>query len=129
MPDFDAIARGLAYEDRVAKLLGGRTTPGSGNTYHTKGDVLGVFCVSAKAEATKSWNRIREQMKEAVDMALGTGRIPALATLDPDGEELLIIRLADASRFLEHGGTIEIERSRADEKRALADVPFMLRGE
>lgn len=127
MPDRERIDRGLEFERRVSKLLGGKTTPGSGNQWHTLGDSLGIFCVSCKGEAIKSWNRVKEQVRESVDMAFGTGRIPALALLDDDGEEYLVIRLADVSKVLEHAGTIEVERNKGEERRALADVPAMLR--
>lgn len=128
MPDRDRIERGLDYEARVASVLGLRQVPGSGNGWRNKGDAKGYLVVSCKAEADKgkTWARIKEQLREAIDMAFGTGLPSALALLEDDGDELVVIRLQDLAKVLS-GKPLVSERSKGEINRELVDVPVLLR--
>lgn len=127
MPDRERIIRGLDFEGRVRDALGGRLMPGSGNQWHAQGDVRGRLVVSCKAEAIKSWNRVREQLREAIDMAFGTGALPVLALLDDDGEELAVMRMADLAKALAGDGIAGTIRTRGDIVRENMDLPAILR--
>lgn len=110
-------------------VLGARLVPGSGNGWRQKGDVRGnQLVVSCKAETDrgKTWARIREQLREAIDMSFGTGATPMLALLEDDGEELVVMRLPDYVKVLE-GAPIAGQRERSDTQRELADMPAILR--
>lgn len=126
MPDFDRIQRGRDFEVRVASILGAKPVKGSGNGWRDKGDVKGKLLVSCKAEATKSWARVREQLREAIDMAFGTGLQPALVLLEDDGDELVVMRLADLVKVCS-GEPLAGERSKGEVNRELVDVPALLR--
>jgi hypothetical protein len=127
MPDWERIARGRDFEGRVRDVLGARLVSNSGAGRNDKSDVKGLLRVSCKAEATKSWNRIREQLAEAIGYAFGTSETPALATLDDDGAELIIMRLEDFSKLLSSGVTIQPVQSRGDLVQQNAEIPSILR--
>lgn len=129
MPDRVRIQRGLDYEHRVREALGGKLVPRSGAGWRDKSDVKGRLRISCKAEATKTWGRIREQLREAIDMAFGTGELPALAVLEDDGEELVVMRLSDLAKALEAGGNTNGAgpTSRGEMTRDLVSTPAMLR--
>lgn len=123
--------RGIDFEAHVAEALGLRQVPGSGSNWRSKGDCKGRLRISCKAEATKTWGRIREQLREAIDMAFGTGELPALAVLEDDGEELVVMRLSDLAKALESGGNRNGAGpiSRGEMTRDLAGTPAMLRSD
>ena len=127
MPDFERIQRGNDFEVRVAKALGAKLVPRSGAGWKDKSDVKGKLRVSCKAESSKSWNRIREQLKEAIDFSIGTGETPALATLDDDGEELVVIRLTDFAKLLSDNVKIEPVTTRGERVRQTVGTPSLLR--
>jgi|SRR5581483_8430672 len=127
MPDRERIQRGLDFEHRVRDALGQRLVARSGAGWRDKGDVKGRLRISCKAESQKSWGRVREQLREAIDMAFGTGELPALALLEDDGEEIVMMRLSDLAKALEASSSGSGARSRGDTMRELADVPAMLR--
>lgn len=128
MPDRERIERGLRFEGRVREILGGRLLPGSGNQWHSQGDVRGQLIASCKGESYKSWNKVRQQLSEAIDISFGTGAIPILALLDDDEEELVVIRLGDLARAL--SGEVVIapaDPGREEKVRARIDTPSILR--
>jgi hypothetical protein len=127
MPDQERIARGLEFEERVAAQLGASTIGGSGSSWRSKSDVRGKLRVSCKAEATKSWNRIREHLAEAITFAFSTGEHPALGVLDDDNQAFVVMRLEDFSSLLADGITIQPVRTRGDLVRQNADTPSLLR--
>jgi hypothetical protein len=127
-PDWERIARGRQFEVSVCKRLGARLVSRSGAGKTEKSDLKGKFRVSCKAESTKSWNRIREQLKEAIDFAVGTGEIPCLATLDDDGEELVVIRLEDFVKALSDDIKIAPVTTRGNRLQIALDQPGLLRG-
>lgn len=127
LPDRERIQRGLDFEQRVAGETGQTVVKGSGSSWRSKSDVRGKLRISAKAEAVKSWNRIKEQLREAIDFAFGTGEIPALALLDDDDNAYIIMRLEDFSKALSDNVTLQPVRSRGDDVRAQAEIPALLR--
>lgn len=84
--------------------------------------------MSCKAESIKSWNRVREQLREAIDMSFGTGATPALALLDDDGEEMIVMRLSDLAQALSTPAITAAQPGRGEMARGLVDTPAMLRG-
>lgn len=127
MPDRDRIQRGLDFEHRVQEALGARLVSRSGAGWRDKGDVKGPLRISCKAESDKSWNRVREQLREAIDMAFGTGELPALALLEDDGEELVVMRLSDFAQALGASRSFASPVSRGERVRDLVSTPSMLR--
>lgn len=129
MPDSERIARGLRFEKRVRDALGGRLQPGSGNGWRNKGDVKAALLISCKAEADqgKTWGKIRRQLFDTIDMTFGTGLAPALALLEDDGQEIVVMRLSDLCQVLDGSAQFTGERNKGDKRRAAVDVPAVLR--
>lgn len=130
-PNRNRIENGLTFERKVAKKLDLKLIPGSGNKWYSQGDVAGHgLHVSCKATAKRTWKETRNQLNEAIDMARGTGNIPALAVEDDDGEELIILRLSNFAEA-QAGGMTPIPPSvlltKGEAKRAKASVPLLLR--
>lgn len=113
--------------ERDLAARGGRTRAGSGNQWNQRGDVvLGPLLFSAKATAERTWAQTRRQLAEASEMALGTGLLPALAVLDDDGAELVVMSVDDLVAALASDSKIEARASSTDRRRA-ADTPSILR--
>ena len=126
-PDQDRAQRGRDFEAEIA-ARGGRLVPGSGNQWQSRGDVvLGPLLLSAKAEAKRTWGRTRAQLRDAQEMALGTGLLPALAVLDDDGEQLVVVRVDDLVAALASEQRIVDESTKHQRRRDSADVPAVLR--
>jgi hypothetical protein len=105
-----------------------RAQPASGNRWYAKGDnVLGPLGVSAKAETGRSWTSTRRQLREAADMFVGTGLLPALAVLDDDGEELAVLRLSDLVAALSTEPVLTRSESNGEVRRRALDAPALLR--
>lgn len=121
--------RGIDFEQYVADALDGKLQPGSGSQWAARSDcVAHGLLLSAKAEADRTWGSTRRQLTEAIDYAQGTSLIPALATLDDDGEAIVHMRLADLARAFAGGVTpIVAQEKRSDRKRRDAAVPALLR--
>jgi hypothetical protein len=119
--------RGLQFEERVAVAVGGSTIAGSGASWRSKSDVRGKLRISAKAEATKSWNCLKEQLREAIDFSFGTGEFPALAVLDDDESAYIVMRLEDFSHMLSDNVKLQPVESRGDRIRQVSDTPSLLR--
>lgn len=128
MPDRVAIERGFAFETRLGDLLGGDLRPGSGNQWDSRGDVsAGVFLFQAKATSKRTWAETRRELREAIDDAQGTGRLPGLAVLDEDGEELVVLRLSELIEALASGVTLERQETGGERRRKIASMPALLR--
>jgi hypothetical protein len=127
LSDVDRIKRGRDFEKSIA-ARGGRARPGSGNKWNAKGDVvLGPLLLSAKAEARRSWGRTRRQYSEAVEMAQGTGLLPALAIKDDDDVEFVILSLDDLVGLLGDEVSMTVARLGRQTRRTRADTPSLLR--
>lgn len=130
--------QGINFEEHVAKVLDGRTTPGSGNQFHSKSDVQAHgLLVSCKSEQNLTWAKIHRHLMDAIDYSQGTGNLPALA-LEIKGspidylsnqDEIVVMRLADFAKAFE-GGVTKIPEyipSKGIQKRNEANIPVMLR--
>lgn len=130
MPDRAAIERGRVFESEVNATLGLNDVPGSGNQWDERSDGRGRLRVSSKSEIKRTWGRTRSQLAEAIDLAQGTGETPALAIEEPeDGARLIIFRLEDFAELFGADWTIAAKPSKAEERRARASVPALLRDE
>lgn len=130
MPRTDAQERGLNFEKRVANVLGGRTTPGSGNKFYAKSDVeANGLLISCKSEKDMCWSRIRNQLSEAIEYAHGTGNIPALALQDIDYvDEFVVMKLSDLVKaFANDIKILNNKESKGLKKRQETEIPLMLR--
>jgi hypothetical protein len=74
-----------------------------------------------------SWAEVKRHVAEAVDMAYGTGEIPALAMEDEHGGQYLVMRLEDAGKLLSQESTVQHRPRRGERLKAAADVPMKLR--
>ena len=131
-PNREAIERGLQFESTVADALGGKKQPGSGNKFFAPSDVLvpGGILVSCKSEIDLTIKKLKRHLDEAIDLAQGTGNIPALAfEYNPitDGDELVLMRLSDFAKALQEVTIPKKFESRGVEKRENAEIPIMLR--
>lgn len=71
---------GRVAENDLAKRLGGRTRPGSGNIAGAKGDVvLPTFLVENKATETKTMSLKQDWLLKIYFEALEQGKTPALS--------------------------------------------------
>jgi hypothetical protein len=71
---------GRRSETRLAKKIGGRQTPGSGNIQGAKGDIkAGQFLIEAKSTQNESYSLTREVLCKIEAEAGRTAKYPALA--------------------------------------------------
>ena len=120
--------RGRRFESEAAEVLGLNLVPGSGNRHADRSDAKGQIRLSCKSSTTKrSWAETRHQLAEAIEMAQGTGELPALAIEDMDGERLLILRLVDAGALLADPVSVQRIPRRAEVVRERSSVPVLLR--
>ena len=127
MPDREAIQRGLDFEAKVSEALGLDLTKASGNQWHDRGDNRGRgLRTSCKATSARSWKRTREELNEAIEIALGTGQTPLLALLDEDGAALVVMRLEDFAETLQ-GDRSSAPMKRSERIRAAASTPVLRR--
>lgn len=96
--------------------------------WHAQGDVARIFLFSCKAEADRSWSQTRRELNEAIDYAIGTGLTPALALLEDDGSELVVMRLSDLAEVVSSDARLEYVKSNGEQRAERAAVPGMLRG-
>lgn len=127
MPDREAIKRGLAFEAAVSEALSLDLTAASGNQWSDRGDNRGRgLRSSCKATTKRTWGQTREQLAEAIEMALGTGQTPFLAVLDDDDAALVVIRLEDLAELLA-GERTPAPVKRSERIRAAASTPLLRR--
>ncbi len=128
MPRTPAQQRGMEFEADVCRVLGLKTSPGSGNKWDHKGDGSGGIRVSSKSTSKRTWGETRRQLDEAIEFCAGTGDLPALAIEEPeDGERLVVMRLVDFAELRERGGLAPRPSTRAEMVRQRSSVPVLLR--
>src|ERR1035437_2990060 len=130
VPDREAIQKGLDFEKAVSESLGLDLTVASGNRWDDRGDARGLgLRPSCKANpvSKRTWPQTREQLKEAIDMAAGTGQLPLLAIQDPDGSQLVLLRLEDFAEVLQGNHAQTPSQRRSERMRGLAAVPLLRR--
>lgn len=120
---------GLAYEERLASLLGAKLQPGSGSQWYAKLDLDAIeILFSLKHTGKQSLKVTPSILREAIQEAtkLGSkGAIPAVAT-DIAGEDFVLLRVNDFAKLMEEE-TKFVPAKRADIKRSRASVPEVLR--
>jgi hypothetical protein len=82
-------SHGNASEQRLAKKLGGRATPGSGNMKGAKGDIsLATMLVEAKSTVNQTMSLEHAWLVKIAHEALGKGKAAALTVsfVDPLGK-------------------------------------------
>ena len=128
-PDREALDRGRVFEREAVEALGLTETIASGNQWHDQSDGKGRgIRLSAKSTSKRSWAETRAQLREAIDMAQGSGEVPLLAIEDPvDGERLLLMRLSDGVQLLTDDARPERRPRRSEIVRDTSRVPVLLR--
>lgn len=125
---------GQVHEKSLAKTLGGKVVPGSGNQWFAKLDVdTGSIIFSCKATNAKSLRLTTEMITEfqnAVHGLMGhPGAIGALSVwLDGGGERLVVLRENDFLNLCRGEIKVEFEPTKADKQRAKGKVPTLHRG-
>jgi hypothetical protein len=130
VPDREAIQQGLDFEKAVSESLGLDLTVASGNRWNDRGDARGLgLRPSCKSNSItkRTWPRTREQLREAIDMASGTGQLPLLAIQDQDGSQLVLLRLEDFAEVLQGNHAQTPSQRRSERVRAAAAIPLMRR--
>lgn len=129
MPDQAAIHRGRDFEQRVADTLQGNIVPGSGNKFYAKSDVTAHgLRISCKSELNLTWNKVKDHLYEAFEMAYQSGDIPVLALDGIKNEDIIVMRLSDLAKAFADGIKIpEAYESKGLKKRKEIDIPLMLR--
>ena len=115
----------------MSESLGLELTKSSGNQWHDQSDNRGLgLRVSCKANPTtkRTWLQTLEHLREAIDMAAGTGQIPALAIEDMDGSQYVLQRLSDYAEVLrgDRAGIVSPVK-RSERIRAAAATPLLRR--
>lgn len=125
---------GGRFEKFWAKLFGVEPVRGSGNQWHAKMDVGdGSILWSCKATVKGSFTVSKYAMREVQTAITGPGgvggdTIPGLAVL-VDGEAFVVLRAEDFLRIAASDAVKYVTPSRADQKRARARIPTLLRDE
>jgi hypothetical protein len=79
------------FEEKVAHDFKARTTPGSGNQWFAKGDVVGKdFTVSCKSTARDSFSLKNSDWKEVDKIAASNGTWPTMA-LEVNGKKYVVM--------------------------------------
>lgn len=118
----------MDFEVEAAEALGLSLTSGSGNKAHDRSDAKGRIRLSCKSTAKRTWAQTRAQLREAIDMAAGTGEAPLLAIQDDDGETFLVMRLTDGAAVLTDDARPTRRVRRSDVIRETSSIPVLLRG-
>lgn len=88
-------------EQRVAKELNGKVTPGSGNMFHAKSDVVtNILQIECKTTSKKSIRITEEWLFKIENEALWQSKLPILA-FNLCNKDYCIVRLGDFSALLE----------------------------
>lgn len=123
--------QGREYERYLAKFLGGKLTPGSGNKWYARLD-LGTKNIiwSAKFTTKKSFSLTKDMLREAEGAANGPGgeggaAIPAMS-VRVEGQDYAVMRLEDLRDLLVNKELI-FEQSKKEKKKGAAKVPRLLR--
>lgn len=114
---------GTEFENELAKELGLKRVPGSGNQWHNKLDVKGRGTRwSLKATGDSGFRIDASMLREAIDACGGiggTGETPVWAVRIPDGD-FIIMRSEDWIRFMKEDAEFSIPQSSAEKRRSRA---------
>lgn len=117
---------GIDYEKKLAALVGGRLTPGSGNQWFAKGDIsTRVVKWWLKHTGKQSFTISKAILREAIVAANEEGAIPAWA-FDIAGEDFILMRGNDFRMLQEEEEKI-IPSNKSAAKRRLASTSVLRR--
>lgn len=124
---------GTRFERYWSSLFGVQPVKGSGNTWTCKLDVKdGSITWSCKWTSHESFRISKELMQEAIDGVHQNGddSIPGIAMAIDGGSEVIVaMRADDLLRLLSSDAAGYITPSKANQKRALARIPSLMRDE
>jgi Holliday junction resolvase len=101
--------RSLKQERRTAKLYNGRRTPGSGNGWARKGDVVTQsLLIENKYTGNEQITIKRVALKKICDEATAEGRLPVLG-VELSGEHYVILPEADFLEVLGDAGRAGVD--------------------
>lgn len=94
------------WEEQVAAELNGKITPGSGNQWHSQGDVITLtHVISCKQTAKTSFTVTKDDWREVEKIAAGKAKGPAMA-LEIDNLKLVVISYEEYVAYLNEMGAI-----------------------
>ena len=114
-------------EEKIAKDIGGRTTPGSGALWAFKGDVRNdKYLIEAKfTDSNKyqlkytTWDKIK---REAINDGL---RIPVMQ-IDIQGSQYALLRVEDLDALAQDNGCVVLYEHTASKSKNIVPYPFEL---
>lgn len=122
---------GSRFEKFWASLFGVKPKRGSGNQWFSKLDVGdGSITWSCKWTTHESFSVSKKLMREAEEGIYKNGddSIPGIATAIDNGTEVFVtLRASDFLRIVSSDAATFVTPSKADQKRAIASVPGLLR--
>ena len=124
--------KGTEFEEEWAEEFGLKRVPGSGSTWHSKGDVAGNqtrWFLKYRANSLRIDRAFVDEALNATSKIGGTGEIPLWAIRLGDGAyDLVIIRKEDFKAM--QSGELKVlpeVRTKTKERERLADIPVLLR--
>ena len=114
-------------EEKIAKDIGGRTTPGSGALWFAKADVRNdKYLIEAKfTDSNKyqlkytTWDKIK---REAINDGL---RIPVMQ-IDIQGSQYALLRVEDLEALAQDNGCVVLYEHTASKSKNIVPYPFEL---
>ena len=114
-------------EEKIAKDIGGRTTPGSGALWFSKADVRNdKYLIEAKfTDSNKyqlkytTWDKIK---REAINDGL---RIPVMQ-IDIQGSQYALLRVEDLDALAQDNGCVVLYEHTASKSKNIVPYPFEL---
>ena len=114
-------------EEKIAKDIGGRTTPASGALWAFKGDVRNdKYLIEAKfTDSNKyqlkyeTWDKIK---REAINDGL---RIPVMQ-IDIQGSQYALLRVEDLDALAQDNGCVVLYEHTASKSKSIVPYPFEL---
>lgn len=118
---------GIDYEKRMAKVIGARIQPGSGNQWFAKLDLSGRSVLWSLKHTGKDFFRITKAiLSEAIHAANDEGSIPGWM-IDIAGEDFVLMRGNDFRMLMEEETKI-IAEDKGAAKRRRAGTSSLRRG-
>lgn len=90
-----------SQESRLAEKFGGRITPGSGNKWHSKGDVkTDQYLIEAKTTSKKQYTLKADDLEKHEKYSLLEGKDP-LFVIEMNGREWCVLAMEDFELLIE----------------------------
>lgn len=117
---------GIDYEERMAKVIGARVQPGSGNQWYAKLDLSGRGMLWSLKHTGKDFFRLsRAIMLEGIKAAVDEGCIPGWL-VDIAGRDYVIMLSEDFMMLMEEEHKV-VKQSKSRARHRAAAVPALLR--